>query len=98
MGDLTMCRPASGSAGAAGAASGQVGNARNGRRSVGKFQPDLDIAAFEVEFGNLVFLEELNQFLKILDVLWFHSFLLLAHNCASSGQSSIRALGAGVST
>ena len=64
-----------------------------------KFEPDLHVAAIEIELGDLILLQELDQFLQILNVLWFHSFLLLCAQMArQSSQSSISALGAGVST
>ena len=78
---------------------GQIGDAGSGRCSLRKFQPDLHVAAIEIELGDLVLLQELDQFLQILHVLWFHSFLLLSRvGERQIGQSSISALGAGVST
>ncbi len=54
---------------------GEIGNSCCGRRGLSEFQSDLYIAAIEVELGDLILLEELDQFPQILHVLWFHSFL-----------------------
>ena len=97
MGDLTMCRPASGSSGRrrrswrarAGLRCGSLRRCRwsraeqtrqigqSGRRSLRlvELEPDLQVAAVQIELGNLVFLQEFNQLFQICDVLWFHSFL-----------------------
>ena len=47
-----------------------------------KLEPDLSVATIQIEFRNLVLLQELDQFLQILHVLWFHSFL----KCLARGE------------
>ena len=64
-----------------------------------ELEPDLQVAPVQVELGNLIFLQEIDQFLQILDILWLHSFLnspcCAGRDPASeSVQSSISALGA----
>ena len=77
----------------------QIGQSRRRAFRLVKLEPNLEIAAVQVEFGDLILLQELDQLFQILDVLWFHSFLDLPRLRGEMNfQSSIRALGAGVST
>ena len=78
---------------------GEIGNPAEGA-GLRKFQPDLDIAAIEIELGDLVFLEELDQFPAdpSCPVVSFVPLCLARDGAINSSQSSIRALGAGVST
>ena len=40
-----------------------------------EFEAQLQVAAVDVELGDLMLLQELNQLSQIFNVLWFHSFL-----------------------
>ena len=40
-----------------------------------EFEPDLQIAAVHVKFGDLVMLQKFDEFSQILNILFFHSFL-----------------------
>ena len=51
-----------------------MGNSR--RHGLVEFEPNFYVAAIKVELGNLVLFQELDQLLQILDIFWFHSFLL----------------------
>ena len=59
---------------------------RGGRRLV-ELEADLQVTAVEVKLGNLIFLQEFNQLLKIVNILWFHSFLN-SHTLLGSGLIS----------
>jgi hypothetical protein len=40
-----------------------------------EFEPNLQVAAVDVELGHLMLLQKLNQLSQIFNVLLFHSFL-----------------------
>ena len=77
----------------------QVGELQRRGCRLAELEPDLHVAAIQIELGDLILLQELDQLFQILDIFWFHSFLYLSPLMrAGLNQSSIRALGAGVST
>ena len=40
-----------------------------------EFEPDLQVAAVHIKFGNLVLLQKFDEFSQILNILFLHSFL-----------------------
>ncbi len=48
---------------------------RRTRPRLRKLEPDLHVAPVQIEFRNLMLLEEFNQLFQIRNILWFHSFL-----------------------
>src|ERR1035438_1547619 len=77
----------------------QVAQAGRRGRGLVELEPDFQVAAVQIELAHLMFLQEFNQLLQICNILWFHSFLD-SPACGPDQfvQSSINALGEGVST
>ena len=56
-----------------------------------KLDADLEVAAFELELANIIFFQELNQFLQLFDFIRRHESLVCFRGC-------VQPVDAGVST